>query len=150
MSHATDQIDQLATALEQLRQGPQLQPVAMSRATGRAISTFSRDRATIEILDWKARDVFQIGRGVAAAGAPMVAYLTAQPIQAGDATAVPVDLMREVRATGAVQETIRAALADGTLKIHEIDAVVDALLARSRADGDLVRDLIAARRTAPR
>ena len=145
--NATPDLSLVAEAIERIR-ADVLSPATIARATGHPVSTISRDRAEKPIVDWKARDLLLLARECPEIAAALRAYLDRQPQEMGDGTAVPAGLMRDVRATGMVDQRIRDGLADGMLNAREIDEIRTAIAARRTSDTLLDRDLRAARRTA--
>jgi hypothetical protein len=143
----TDDLSQVAEQFERIR-ADVLSPAAIARATGHPVSTISRDRASKPIVDWKARDLLLLARACPEIAAALHDYIERRPLDLGDASAVPADLSRDVRATGAVDQVIRDSLSDGRLSAREIDEIRAAIAQRSASDAILDRDLRAARRTA--
>jgi hypothetical protein len=144
---ATADLSVVADAIERLRSDT-LTPAACARATGHAISTFSRDRADRPAIDWYARDLLLIARAHPELAALLRAYLDGRAPEVGAAADLPDALKQEVRASATVAERIRDALADGQWRRCEIDLVIDAVRQRQRRDAVLMRDLRAAARSA--
>jgi hypothetical protein len=144
---ATDDLSMVAEMLERIR-ADVLAPAAIARATGHPVSTISRDRANKPIVDWKARDLLLLARACPEIAIALHDYVDRRPLDLGDALAVPADLSRDVRASGAVDQVIRDSLVDGRLSAREIDDIRAAIAQRRTSDAALDRDLRAARRTA--
>ena len=144
---ATDDLSQVAEMFERIR-ADVLAPAAIARATGHPVSTISRDRANKPIVDWKARDLLLLARACPEIAIALHDYVDRRPLDLGDALAVPADLSRDVRATSAVDQSIRDALVDGRLSVGDIDAIRAAIAARRVTDAQLDLDLRAARRNA--
>ncbi len=140
-------LSQVAEAIERIRVDV-LSPASIARATGHPVSTISRDRADKPIIDWKARDVLLLARSCPELGQAIIAFLGGQPIEHGDADAVPASLRLDARASAHADVTIRDALVDGNLTCREIDRIRTALAERGAANHALDLALRAARRTA--
>lgn len=148
MTHATtsqDQLQGVAEVAEALRLDRST--AALARHAQRPTSTLTR-REHLDLLDWPARDVLQIGRAETVLRDPMIDYLAGRQVLVGDPSTLAESLVGEVDSSNTVAATIRRSLADGTLRAHEHDDIIAALERRQAADTKLLRTLRASRRTA--
>ncbi len=145
--NASADLSQLAEGLERLR-ADATTPAACAKATGHAISTISRDRATKQLIDWPWRDGLLIARAVPEINTALIAFHNGRALDLGSKDKVAEDLVAEVEASNDVALRIRSGLADNELRVQEIDAIVAAVKKRQAADACLISDMRALRRTA--
>jgi hypothetical protein len=123
-----------------------LSAAEIGRIQGHATSTVTRRQAHLPVIDWPARDVLALALADLDLAHDLAEALTGRPMPGGDPAHVVADLGAEVDASSAVAQTIRRALADGCLSLHEIDQILEALHRRAEADKALATDLRAMRR----